>query len=82
MHNRPEKYRGKLAPPVFSTVFGAIVMDKTQRKKLKEWVGLILGGIGILVFMFAMMLTILSLDDSPNKCASKVASRVYAPECF
>ncbi|QWT30115.1 membrane protein [Streptomyces phage TunaTartare] len=57
-------------------------MDKTQGKKLREWIGLILGGIGILAFMFVLMLTILSLDDSLNKCASKVASRVYAPECF
>lgn len=57
-------------------------MDKAARKKVREWIGLILGGIGILAFMFVLMLTILSLDDSPNKCASKVASRVYGPECF
>jgi hypothetical protein len=50
--------------------------------RLKEFVLLSLGGIGVLAIMFCLLYLIISLDDSPHKCATKVASKVYDSRCF
>ncbi|QNN99330.1 membrane protein [Streptomyces phage Faust] len=57
-------------------------MDKARAYRVREFLKLFFGSIAILAFMFVMMFAILALDDSQNKCASKIASKVYDPECF
>ncbi|AXG66325.1 hypothetical protein SEA_ANNADREAMY_246 [Streptomyces phage Annadreamy] len=53
-----------------------------KRSKLQLFALTSLGGLVILALMFGLMLGAIALDDSPNKCASKVASKVYDPKCF
>ncbi|QOI67623.1 hypothetical protein SEA_BEUFFERT_255 [Streptomyces phage Beuffert] len=50
--------------------------------KLKAFLLTFLGGLVILAFMFGLLFVGMALDDSPNKCASKVAAKVYDPACF
>jgi len=50
--------------------------------RLKEFVLLSLGSLVMLALLFGLMLLIVSMDNSPNKCATKVASKVYDPQCF
>ncbi|AXH49365.1 hypothetical protein HWB76_gp035 [Streptomyces phage Blueeyedbeauty] len=53
-----------------------------KSSKLRLFLLTSLGGLVILAMMFGLMMGILMLDNSPNKCASKVAAKVYDPACF
>lgn len=53
-----------------------------KHSKLKSFALTSLGGLIMLALMFGLLFLAMSLDDSPNKCATKVATRVYDPACF
>jgi len=53
-----------------------------KRTRLREFILTSVGSLAILALLFGLLFLAMSLDDSPNKCATKVATKVYDPACF
>lgn len=58
-------------------------MEKWSRKRrAREFFLLSLASLAVLLIVFGLMFGMISLDDSPNKCASKIAAKIYDTKCF
>ena len=52
------------------------------RKEFKELFALFVGGILVLCLTVGMLFMVVALDGSKNKCASKIAVKIYDRNCF